>query len=220
MCRLALLACSARSLVLGIWPLLASLFVDLERPQTQDAGLNVFSVYCRFRTASCSALSHLGIARRGALSEITPCSKSSLDSLWTAEKYPLILSSMACIWLAMCPFAWNRRSRCARVCSTSSSICTWASPSSLFIFEHMVLWITRGIPPTSEGYLLGMGTVLGSDPTASQSIPSRARGLEPDRVHQAPLGGAQTQSSVRSTSPTLSHLPMIQNLLRGHWSSD
>ena len=95
--RLALLACSAQSLVLGIWLLPPSLFLDLERPRTRDAGRNVFSVYCRFRTASCSALSHLGIARRGALSEITACSKSSLDSLWTAEKYPLILSSMACI---------------------------------------------------------------------------------------------------------------------------
>ena len=37
--RLALLACSARSLVLGIWPPPASLFLDLERPRAREAGL-------------------------------------------------------------------------------------------------------------------------------------------------------------------------------------
>ena len=81
--RWARLACSARSLVVGIWPLPASRFHDFDHPLTQDAGL---IVYCLFRTASCKVLSQRGMARRGAFNEITACSRSSFDWLWTADQ--------------------------------------------------------------------------------------------------------------------------------------
>ena len=151
---LALFAWSTRSLVLGTWPPPASLFLDLERSRTREASLKVYRLS---RTAACSALSHRGIARRGPLSDIITCSKSSLDSLWTAEKYPLILSTIACIWLAMLPFACNRRSHSARVCSTSSPICCWASASSSLIFDHLVLWMTRRNFSHVGGLSLGNG---------------------------------------------------------------
>ena len=76
LCRWARLACSSRSLVVGIWPPPASRFRDFDRPLTRDAGLRV---YCLFRTASCNVLSQRGMARRGAFNEITACSRSSFD---------------------------------------------------------------------------------------------------------------------------------------------
>ena len=81
--RAALFACSARWLVVGTWPAPASRFRDFDRPLTRDAGLRV---YCLFRTASCSVLSQRGMARSGDFNEITACSSSSFDWLWTADQ--------------------------------------------------------------------------------------------------------------------------------------